>query len=438
MSPRERGRIGIIEDNTTMGDSLVQRLELEGYAPLWWQSGQEALEKLFTARPDLVVCDIVLPDISGEEVFLKALSRLGSTPFLFVTAHGKIDQAVRLTKAGAVDYLEKPYEIIDLLERIAGLIAVQPVSAGVLGTSEAMRQVEMLLRRVANIDSSLLFTGESGVGKEVAAQFVHQISTRANEPFIAVNCAAIPDELIESQLFGHEKGAFTSAHARHLGYVERARNGILFLDEVGELPLLTQVKLLRLIQERAFTPVGSETAKKTSARIICATNAELEAAVAEVRFRRDLYYRINVIRVAIPPLRDRSDDILPLAQLFMREFSETFHRDVHGFTPAAEQALLQYSWPGNVRELRNCIERAVALSQAPRINVEALFPAEAAEPGAASFPTLAEVRDRAEREHIRAALAGADDIEDAAKRLGVGRSTLFDKMRKLDIRSSIR
>ena len=460
MSLRERGRIGIIEDNTTMGDSLVQRLELEGYTPLWWQSGQEALEKLFTARPDLVVCDIVLPDISGEEVFLKALSRLGSTPFLFVTGHGKIDQAVRLTKAGAVDYLEKPYEITDLLERIAGLIAVQPRASGVIGASPAMRQMELLLRRVADIDSSLLITGESGVGKEVAAQFVHRISTRASEPFIAVNCAAIPHELVESQLFGHERGSFTSAQARHRGHVERAGNGILFLDEVGELPMPMQAKLLRLIEERAFTRVGGEATIKTGARIICATNANLEAAVGERRFREDLYFRINVIRVAIPRLRERSEDILPLAQLFMREFSGSFERDVHGFTPEAEQALLDHPWPGNVRELRNRVEQAVALSLAPRITVEALFPA-AVEPavalspaqriavealfpaaatasGAASFPTLAEVRDQAERQHIRAALAAADGIEEAARRLGVGRSTLFEKIRKLDIRSGIR
>jgi len=460
MSLRERGRIGIIEDNTTMGDSLVQRLELEGYTPLWWQSGQEALEKLFTARPDLVVCDIVLPDISGEEVFLKALSRLGSTPFLFVTGHGKIDQAVRLTKAGAVDYLEKPYEITDLLERIAGLIAVQPRASGVLGASPAMRQMELLLRRVADIDSSLLITGESGVGKEVAAQFVHRISTRASEPFIAVNCAAIPHELVESQLFGHERGSFTSAQARHRGHVERAGNGILFLDEVGELPMPMQAKLLRLIEERAFTRVGGEATIKTGARIICATNANLEAAVGERRFREDLYFRINVIRVAIPRLRERSEDILPLAQLFMREFSGSFERDVHGFTPEAEQALLDHPWPGNVRELRNRVEQAVALSLAPRITVEALFPAAvepavalspaqriavealfpaaAAASGAASFPTLAEVRDQAERQHIRAALAAADGIEEAARRLGVGRSTLFEKIRKLDIRSGIR
>jgi DNA-binding NtrC family response regulator len=436
MSPHEKGRIGIIEDDLVVGGTLAHRLELEGYTPLWWCTGKDALEGLRTQRPDLVVCDILLPDMSGKDVFLRALPQLGGKPFLFVTARAQVEDAVHLMKAGAVDYLEKPYSLPDLLDRIARLIKLQPGSAGDLGTSEAMRQVETLLRRVADIDSSLLITGESGVGKEVAAKFVHQISTRDDEPFVAVNCGAIPTDLIESQLFGHEKGAFTSAQARHHGYVERARNGILFLDEVGELPMLMQVKLLRLIQERVFTRVGGETAIKTAARIICATNTDLEAAVAEGRFRRDLYYRINVIPVVIPPLRDRSDDILPLAQCFMREFSEAFHRDVNGFTPEAEQSLLNHSWPGNVRELRNCLERAVALSQAPRIGVEALFPSEAAEPDAAPLATLAEVRDRAERQHIRAVLADVDNrIEEAAKRLGVSRSTLFDKMRKLDIRS---
>jgi DNA-binding NtrC family response regulator len=436
MSPHEKGRIGIIEDDLVVGGTLAHRLELEGYTPLWWCTGKDALEGLRTQRPDLVVCDILLPDMSGKDVFLRALPQLGGKPFLFVTARAQVEDAVYLMKAGAVDYLEKPYSLPDLLDRIARLIKLQPGPAGDLGTSEAMRQVEILLRRVADIDSSLLITGESGVGKEVAAKFVHQISTRADEPFVAVNCGAIPTDLIESQLFGHEKGAFTSAQARHHGYVERARNGILFLDEVGELPMLMQVKLLRLIQERVFTRVGGETAIKTAARIICATNTDLEAAVAEGRFRRDLYYRINVIPVVIPPLRDRSDDILPLAQCFMREFSEAFHRDVNGFTPEAEQSLLIHSWPGNVRELRNCLERAVALSHAPRIGVEALFPSEAAEPDAAPLATLAEVRDRAERRHIRAVLADVDNrIEEAAKRLGVSRSTLFDKMRKLEIRS---
>jgi len=433
--PHKGERIGIIEDDLVVGGTLAHRLELEGYMPLWWRTGQEALEGLHT-RPDLVVCDIVLPDMSGEDVFLQALPQLGGKPFLFVTGFGKVEDAVRLMKAGAVDYIVKPYALSDLLEQIARLIKLQPRTAGDLGTSEAMRQVEMLLRRVADIDSSLLITGESGVGKEVAAKFVHQISTRADEPFIAVNCGAIPSDLIESQLFGHERGAFTSAQARHHGYVERARNGILFLDEVGELPMLMQVKLLRLIQERTFTRVGGETAIKTGARIICATNTNLEAAVAAGRFRQDLYYRINVIPVVIPPLRDRSDDILPLAHGFLRDFAKEFRRDVKGFTAEAEQALVNQPWPGNVRQLRNCIERAVALSQAPRIGVDALFQAEAGDADEAPLATLAEVRDRAERQHIRAVLADAENrIDEAAKRLGISRSTLFDKMRKLDIRS---
>jgi DNA-binding NtrC family response regulator len=436
MSPLERRRIGIVEDDLIVGGTLAHRLELEGYEPLWWRTGQEALEGLRRQPPDLVVCDIRLPDMNGKDLFLRALPQLGGKPFLFVTAHAQVEDAVFLMKAGAVDYIVKPYALPDLLGRIARLIKLQPRTAGDLGTSGAMRQLELLLRRVANIDSSLLIIGESGAGKEVAAKFVHQISARSDEPFVAVNCGAIPNDLIESQLFGHERGAFTSAQARHHGYVERAGNGILFLDEVGELPMLMQVKLLRLIQERTFTRVGGETAIKTGARIICATNTDLEAAVAEGRFRRDLYYRINVIPVVIPPLRDRSDDILPLAHGFLRDFAKEFRRDVKGYTAEAEQALVNQPWPGNVRQLRNCIERAVALSQAPRIGVDALFPAEASDADEAPLATLAEVRDRAERQHIRAVLTDVENrIDEAAKRLGISRSTLFDKMRKLGIRS---
>jgi DNA-binding NtrC family response regulator len=437
MSPPEQRRVGVVEDDPVMGGSLVHRLELEGYLPFWWQTGREALEAIGSIRPHLVVCDIRLPDMDGEDLYQQIpLSVTDDTPFLFVTAFGQIDQAVRLTKAGAVDYIVKPYALAVLLRRIEALISLQPEAAGVLGRSKAMREVELLLRRVANLESALLFTGESGVGKEVAAHFVHDISTRANEPFIAVNCAAIPTELIESQLFGHERGAFTSAQARHHGYVERARNGILFLDEIGELPLLMQTKLLRVIENRAFTRVGGETVYKTGARIVCATNAKLEAAVSEGRFRQDLYYRINVISVEIPPLRDRPEDILQLAQRFMREFSKAFGQDVVGFTAAAEQRMLEYSWPGNVRELRNRIERGVVLSQAPRIGVDLVFPSESAELALGPFPTLAEIRDRAERHHIRAVLAGAAGrIDETAKLLGVSRSTLFEKMRRLDIRS---
>jgi DNA-binding NtrC family response regulator len=297
--------------------------------------------------------------------------------------------------------------------------------------------VETLLRRVANIDSSILLSGESGVGKEVAANFIHQISNRALAPFIPVNCAAIPSALIESELFGHERGAFTGAQTRHQGYAERARTGILFLDEIGELPLSAQAKLLRLIEERAFVRVGGEVSIRSSARIICAANVDLDRAVTEGCFRKDLYYRINVISVDIPPLRDRRDDILPLAHKFMREFAAAFARNVHGFTPPAEQALRDHAWRGNVRELRNSVERGVALAEGPWIGKETLFPSEAPEPIAApsSFRTLAEVRYCVEQHHIRTVLAGTGGcIEEAAKLLGISRSTLFEKLRKLDIR----
>jgi DNA-binding NtrC family response regulator len=436
MPPLSRRLIGVIEDDPVIGGSLTHRLELEGYETVWWHTGREALEGLGTARPDLVISDIRLPDLSGEDIFLKVLPVLGGTPFLFVTAFGQIDQAVRLTKAGAVDYIAKPYALGDLLERIPRLIRLRPGATSVLGASEAMRRVETLLTRVAEIDSSLLFTGESGVGKEVAARFVHSTSTRAAAPFMAVNCAAIPDELIESELFGHERGAFTGAHARHQGYVERAREGILFLDEIGELSMSVQAKLLRLAEERAFTRVGGEAAIKSGARIICATNADLERAVEDGRFRRDLFYRINVISIAIPPLRERRDDILPLAHRFVSEFSEAFAREIHGFTPAAEHVLLAHPWPGNVRELRNRIERAVALSEGPWIGPDGLFPSGAVTPVAieALLPTLSQAREQVERLHIRMALARAGGrVDEAAKLLGVSRSTLFEKMRKLAV-----
>lgn len=438
--PHKQALIGVIEDDPVMGGSLVHRLGLEGYATRWWQTGREALAGMQGLHPDLVICDIRLPDVSGEDVFLKALPMLSETPFLFMTAYGQIEQAVRLTKAGAVDYLAKPYALADLLERIPRLIAQRPTSDGALGQSPPMRTLEALLRRVANVDSSLLFTGESGAGKEVAARFVHQLSARSSAPFFAVNCAAIPNELIESELFGHERGAFTGAHVRHLGYVERAKEGVLFLDEIGELALPVQAKLLRLVEERSFTRVGGEVAIKASARIVCATNIDLEQAVAAGRFRRDLFYRINVISITIPPLRQRTDDILPLARTFVRDFSEAFDREIHGFTESAERVMLNHSWPGNVRELRNRIERAIALAHTPWIGVEQLFPPSMPDRSVQETApaTLAEARAFAERQTIKAALdRAAGRIDDAAKSLGISRSTLFEKMKKLDVRSDL-
>jgi DNA-binding NtrC family response regulator len=441
MPSRDSAQIAVVEDDPIMGESLIQRLSLEGYDTVWWQTGREAVEGIHQRRPDLVVCDIRLPDMDGEAVFREALPDLSASPVLFITAYGSIDQAVRLIRAGADDYLTKPFQMDEFLGRIDHLLRRRPAGESqgdsVLGRSEAMRRIEALLRRVANIDSTLLLTGESGVGKEVAARFVHQISNRAEAPFVAVNCAAIPSELLESELFGHEKGAFTGAHARHEGYAERARGGILFLDEIAELTPPVQAKLLRLVQDRAFLRLGGERALPFNARLICATNADLSALVASGRFRRDLYYRINVIPVDVPPLRLREDDVAPLLRHYVSHFAAAFGRDLRGVTTQAEAVAGAHDWPGNVRELRNRAERAVALAAGPWVSACDLFPdcVPSGEPES-EIRLLSAVRNDAERRHITAVLERTGgQIKKAAELLGISRTTLWEKMRRLGLQA---
>ncbi len=424
-----------------MGESLLQRLTLEGYDVDWWTCGHDAVTGIGERGHDLVVCDLRLPDMHGEELYEKAIDHAETPPFLFITAYGEIDEAVRLMRAGAGDYLTKPFAMDDFLGRVEDLLSRRPPLPGktpVLGVSKPMRAVERLLRRVADLDSTLLITGETGVGKEVCAQFVHDISAAAKRPFVAVNCAAIPAELLESELFGHEKGAFTGAHARHLGYAERARDGVLFLDEIGDLPLALQVKLLRLIQERAFNRVGGAAAVPFDARVICSTNRNLEAAVKIGRFREDLYYRINVIPVHVSPLRERQDDILPLLHHYTEHYALAMSRPLRGIAPHAEEAALAHDWPGNVRELCNRIERAVALANREFLSPGDLFPE--AEPTSDNstheLSTLAEVRDAAERRQILRALETTDgQVAKAAAVLGVSRTTLWEKMKRLGIKT---
>jgi DNA-binding NtrC family response regulator len=387
----------------------------------------------------LVVCDIRLPDMSGEAVFQESLPDLATSPFLFITAFGDIDQAVRLIRAGADDYLTKPFQMEEFLGRIDHLLhsrSHQPQSeTPALGQSDAMRRIEGLLRRVADIDSTLLVTGETGVGKEVAARFVHQISKRAAGPFIAVNCAAIPGELLESELFGHERGAFTGAHVRHEGFVERAREGVLFLDEIGELTPAVQAKLLRLIEDHAFLRVGGERPVPFKARLICATNADLDARVASGQFRPDLLFRIKVIPVEIPPLRQRPADILPLLHQYVTYFTDMLHTNARGFTTYAGAVAQAHHWPGNVRELRNRMERAVALATGPWIGARDLFPeVDPVDEPAPGVSPLSTIRDDAERRHITAVLEQTGgQIKKAADLLGISRTTLWEKMRKLGL-----
>lgn len=440
--PRETGPLLVlVEDDPVMGQSVVDWMRVEGYRVVWLRTGAEALARLPGLGADVVVCDIRLPDLSGEDLYRELAPALGKTPILFVTGFGEIDQAVRLMKAGAADYVTKPFDIETLIEQIAALIAPswQRTDGTVLGAAPAMVRVERILRRVADIDSTVLLAGPSGAGKEIAARFLHQVGPRAQRPFIAVNCAAIPLELIESEVFGHERGAFTGASGRHQGYCERALDGTLFLDEVAELPLSTQAKLLRLVQERVFSRVGGEEVIPFRARIVAATNADLSARVREGRFREDLHFRLDVISVAIPPLSARREDILPLARRFAGELSERFGRSVAGLTADAEAALLAHDFPGNVRELRNRIERGVALAEGPRLTTADLFPERAtkvSESSATTLPTtLADARDALERRLIATALEEADgDAASAATRLGISRSTLFEKIRRLGVR----
>lgn len=434
--------IGLIEDDPIMGGSIVQRLELEGCAVRWWQTGQEALQahgKTF-GDLDLVLCDIRLPDMNGEDIYRTLTSQKAVPPFIFITGYGEIDQAVRLMRLGAADYVTKPFRFEDFLSRIRDNARSHPPverDGHALGVSPAMQELEALLKRYSGTDLPVLITGETGVGKEVAARHLHALSKRDDEPFMAVNCAAIPAELLESEIFGHEKGAFTGAAKRHLGYAERATTGTLFLDEIGDMPPALQAKILRLIEDRSFHRIGGEDAIPFRARIVTATHRDLSDRTATPPFREDLYFRIAVLTAHIPPLRERPEDIPWLTDLLLGQAAARHDKEIRGVSTHAEEFALMHHWPGNVRELRNRLERAVALSGGEWLMPGDLFPdkADAGSTGA-GFRPLSEIRDAAERRQIERALAETSGhVQDAARLLGISRTTLWEKMTRLGIRA---
>jgi DNA-binding NtrC family response regulator len=423
----------LIEDDDVLGGALQQRLRLEGFAPHWARTlaeGEAMLRR--TAGPLCVLCDMRLPDGSGEELLLRLLPQLGRTPVIAMTAFGGVDQAVRLIRAGADDYLLKPFAVDAVIGKLRALAPPAegtdlPSAAG--WRSPAMQALDAALHRLAPAAASVLLLGESGAGKEVAARRLHALGPRAPAPFVALNCAAIPRDLLESEVFGHERGAFTGAHGRRIGAAERAGEGTLLLDEVAELDLALQAKLLRLIEDRRFTRVGGSQELPLRARIVAATNADLAARVAQGRFRDDLYWRLAVVELRVPPLRERLEDIPPLADALLAGAArEAGRTDLH-FTPEAAAALEAHAWPGNVRELRNRIERAALLVEGTAIAPQDLF----AEKGPPAPPvTLAEARDAAERAHIRRVLARCGGrVGDAARMLDVSRTTLWERMRRL-------
>jgi len=429
----DRCAIGLVEDDPIMGESLVQRLTLERAKVTWWKTKAQAMEGLSRARPQAVICDIRLPDGSGEEVFLASAGAERAPPFLFVTGYGDIDQAVRLMRQGAGDYITKPFDMEPFLDRLSRMARAENIAiAGALGVSPAISAVEAMLHRLAKVNAPVLITGETGSGKEVCARFMHSLRGCDSGPFMAVNCAAIPGDLMESELFGHERGAFTGAQNRHLGYAERAGTGTLFLDEIGDLAPKLQAKLLRLMEDRSFTRVGGEQAVPFRARIVCATNADLVARVRDGSFREDLYYRIAVVALRVPALRERGDDIPWLLERFLPDSTTTPHeRCLKGFSALSIQSALAHGWPGNVRELRNRVERAVALGDGPWIMPGDLFPDIAIEGKNLAGAGLENVREEAERRHIERVLAENDGaILATARALGVSRTTLWEKMKR--------
>ncbi|RUT28353.1 sigma-54-dependent Fis family transcriptional regulator [Arsenicitalea aurantiaca] len=440
-----RPLIGIVEDDSILGSSLEQRFLLEGYAVLWLRSAAEAEAALARTPVELVLSDIRLPDGDGETVMAAVFARYGIVPTIFMTAFGGIEQAVRLVRMGARDYLAKPFDLDALVERVAAIVprttpegeAGGARPAATFGLSPGTEAVRRTLERVADLDLPVLLLGETGTGKEVAARFLHAASARAAKPFIAINCGALQAELFDSALFGHEKGAFTSAVARHVGFVEQAGEGTLFLDEIGEVEPALQVKLLRLIQEREFQRLGGRETLHCAARIVLATNRDLEAEVAAGRFREDLYFRINVLACPLPPLRARREEIAPLLAHFVAAAARRFGQAAPELGPDALEAANAHDWPGNVRELINRAERAVALAEGPVLGVGDLFPDRALgrRPAApAEDASLASVREGAERAHIVETLrqtGGA--VQAAAEKLGISRTTLWEKMRRYGI-----
>jgi DNA-binding NtrC family response regulator len=428
----------VVEDDPVLGPALVQRLRLEGFRPRLAETGAGALREAAALAPDAVLSDIRLPDMSGEEVYRRLLAEYGALPAFFMTAFGEVAQAVRLVRAGARDYLTKPVDVDRLMAALRAALAGDPArEADVppLGVSPAMRAVEATLRKAARVDVPVVLTGETGVGKEVAARFLHAASPRAAEPFVAVNCAAIPAELAESTLFGHERGAFTGAVTRNAGLAERAGAGTLLLDEVAELAPDLQAKLLRLVQERSFLPVGAAAERPFAARIVCATHADLAARVRAGAFREDLFFRLNVIPLGIPPLRRRPEDLPLLAGRLLAEAVARFGLGPRRLAPAALAALAEHDWPGNIRELRNRIERAVALAEDEAVTAADLFPEAGLEPPqAATPPTLDTALGDAARLAIRDALRRAGGSRAAAaQRLGISRTTLWKRMRELGL-----
>ena len=455
--PHETFRILIVDDEQAARYSVRRALAQEGHELAEAVSGEKALASLEEKPADLVLLDLSMPGMDGMETLAKIHERPAPPPVIMITAHGSERLAVEAIRRGADDYIAKPYELDELrasvrnslsrvrLERENARLREEIARASgerpLLGESPAMRELRSRIASVAEVDVTVLIRGESGSGKELVAHEIHRASGRVKGPFVAVSAAAVPDGLVESELFGHERGAFTGADRQRRGRFEQARDGTLFLDEIGDMPLPAQAKVLRLLEERTFERVGGSESVKSDVRLVTATHRDLREEISAGRFREDLYYRIRVVELYVPPLRERGTDSLLLAGRFVQEFAGRYGKKALGFTDEAIEALKAYSWPGNVRELRNAVETGVVLARGEMVEIEELPPEIRAGHGLPVPVTLEKLplreasrraQDAFERAYISKAMREAEgNLSAAARSLGMYRQTLQNKLRAL-------
>ena len=446
--PASRAAVLVCDDEPLIRDTLAEFLAHEGFAVEAVGSGEEAARRAAERFFDIVLCDVNLPGIDGIETLQRILNVNPETFVLLITAYGTVESAVEAFQRGAQDYLMKPILLDEVLGKIRRLLKLrelnqenqwlrrqlhqaQPADA-VVGHSAAMAKVYELARRVAPTRSTVLIQGESGTGKEVVARYIHHLA--GGERFLAINCAAIPNDLLENQLFGHRRGAFTGADRDATGMFVHAGNGTVFLDEIAELPIPTQAKLLRAIEQKEIMPVGANEPVQVEARILAATNKSLSAEVEAGRFREDLFYRLNVVTLKLPPLRDRREDIPELVEFLLAKHAKALNKPIAGVSHEAMRVLIACPWKGNVRELENALQRAVILGDGPLVTLADLPPDLAPVTDDPNLvDDLTQAVKRFERRHLQRVLRQAPDKKEAARRLGIGLSSLYRKIDELNV-----
>ncbi len=436
----------IIDDEKNIREGLGAALEMEGYKIALASDGKAGLERLVKGDIDLVITDLRMPEVSGEHVLAKVTAENPGVPVIVLTGHGSIDSAVDAMRNGAYDFLTKPLNLDQLVlivkralqgrelvlkhKELQEELNSRKSFESIIGKSAEMQKIFEIVRKAAGSKASVLITGESGVGKELIANALHNLSSRRDNSLIKVHCAALSENLLESELFGHEKGAFTGATSLKRGRFELANGGTIFLDEIGEIDQNVQIKILRVLQDKRFERVGGEETLEVDVRVIAATNRDLEAEIAAGRFREDLYYRLNVVHIHVPPLRDRRDDIPLLITAFLQEFAKENGKTIEGIDSRARSALYKFDWPGNIRQLRNCLESAVVMSSGPIIKLEDLPPSIAGSSQADIIEVPAGIpMAEAEKMLILQNLAiNRGNKTKTADILGIGRKTLHRKL----------